>query len=185
VAGVTGVAYWRKALALHSAWCSNREGERYTWPVGAKRTIYARGADLRHALLRGAYAPDSELSGADLRWANMSDANLRGSNLHTAALRLADLRYANLRYADLHGADLTRATLHGADLRGATLTGATLTDADLTGADLRGAVGLLTTVALAPPYASSYTQYDPGMLEALVLANLLTLQPRADKALDT
>jgi len=87
-----------------------------------------RDADLRGAILRGAY-----LGGAILR-----DADLRGAILRGAYLGGAILRDADLRGADLRGAYLRGANLRGAILRDADLGGAILRDADLGGANLDG-----------------------------------------------
>ncbi|MBL8191834.1 MAG: toll/interleukin-1 receptor domain-containing protein [Acidobacteria bacterium] len=106
-------------------------------------------ADLRYAILCGAFLGGADLSGtilrgADLGGANLIIAKLSGAKLIDADLSGADLSGADLIDADLSGADLIDANLSGADLidanlSGAKLSGANLRDANLRDANLRGA----------------------------------------------
>ena len=66
-------------------------------------------ADLRGAMLVGAWLEDVDLSGADLTDADLSGAFLKGANLRSARLCNANLCRANLAGTNLTGADLSGA----------------------------------------------------------------------------
>ena len=111
---------------------------------------FRASAQLRSALLAGAYLPyvdlrETDLSHADLSGAVLFEAKLSRANLRTADLDRADLRGAAMRGVTLTGASLAYAilgpgirpvTLVGGVLRGADLSGASLIRADLRDADL-------------------------------------------------
>ena len=92
-----------------------------TDPVSILRGAYLPNVELSGAFLPAADLYTSKLGGADLSGAFLISANLAGSILSDA-----DLEGANLRYADL-----SHASLIGADLRGANLGGAKVTDEQL------------------------------------------------------
>jgi hypothetical protein len=103
-----------------------------TDPVSLLRGAYLPNAELSGAFLPGADLYISKLGGADLSGALLISANLGGSILSDADLEGANLRYADLDHTDLEGADLrdadlSHASLVGADLRGADLEGASVT----------------------------------------------------------
>ncbi len=120
-----------------------------------------RGADLRHANLRGLplarvrgglvrsewnqVTPDLRgaavlhLEGADLSEAHLEGAILRGAHLQGATLYRASLRDAILYRANMQYAYLREAHLEGASLISANLEGAYLRKARLERADLRNA----------------------------------------------
>jgi uncharacterized protein YjbI with pentapeptide repeats len=134
-----------------------------TWsPIYSRKVeeiASVKGARLRHADMKSAYAfqafmVNADLNGADLRNAVLSEANLAHADLRNANLALASLVGANLIESNLYGADLTKANLMDADLSNANLTeallikavlynavlkAAKLTHADLVGAQLSGA----------------------------------------------
>lgn len=109
----------------------------------ASSTFFAK-ANLRNANLQGAALLLTNLQGADLTSANLQGTLLTGANLQEATLLGANLQGAyafssNLRKAYLHWANLQGARLHYADLRMADLTAANLQGAELTSAKLQGA----------------------------------------------
>jgi hypothetical protein len=81
--------------------------------------INLEGADIDNVVLKDAWLPGIDLTGAWLRYSNFTNADLPG----------ATLRNTNLTGANLTGADLT-----GADIRFAKLINANLTHAVLKGA---------------------------------------------------
>lgn len=86
-------------------------------------------ADLRGAILTGAYLEDADLSGA----------HLEGASLQGARMSHTHLAHAFLDGAHLRGAHLDEATLWGASLRGVELDGGHFTGADMHDAVLDGA----------------------------------------------
>jgi uncharacterized protein YjbI with pentapeptide repeats len=101
-------------------------------------------ADLQGALLRQAKLQMASLDGAKLQGANLQGAKLQGATLQSAQLQGALLGQAQLQgslleYAQLQAASLSNANLQGASLEGAKLQGASLEGAQLQGASLFGA----------------------------------------------
>ena len=138
-------------IASHSRWLQDEGGKR----------AYLRGADLRHADLRGAYLRYADLCytdlrGAYLRYADLRHADLYGANLREAELEGANLSHADLCYTDLCGANLRHAELCHADLRHADLYGADLCETELEGANLP--VGVYQIVG--PGSCNRCTTYD-------------------------
>jgi uncharacterized protein YjbI with pentapeptide repeats len=131
-------------------------------PVHSRKieeVAFVKGARLRNANMKSAYAPEAflvnaDLNGADLRNAILTEANLAHADLRNANLSLASLVEADVMETKFYGADLTEANLMGVDLSRADLTealliravlynavlkAAKLTHADLVGAKLSGA----------------------------------------------
>ena len=103
-----------------------------TDPVSLLRGAYLPNAELSGAFLPAADLYISKLGGAALSGAFLISANLGGSILSDADIEGSNLRYSDLDHTDLDGAnlrdaDLSHASLIGADLRGADLEGATVT----------------------------------------------------------
>ena len=107
-----------------------------TDPVSILRGAYLPNVELSGAFLPAADLYVSKLGGADLSGAFLISANLGGSILSDADLDGANLRYADLDHTDLDGAnlkdaDLSHASLVGTNLRGADLEGASVTQEQL------------------------------------------------------
>lgn len=98
-----------------------------------------KGADLRGAVMHGAFLVRADLSVANLEGARLSFAHLEGADLSRAYLRRAELWEAHLEGADLRFAHLERANLENAHLEGANLWDTHLERANLAHADLEGA----------------------------------------------
>ncbi len=98
-------------------------------------------ADLKGALLHGAYISEADFTGADLSHAHLENieghkvgfgaANLQGTSFFEADLHSTTFTKADLRRADFRCADMTACRLREADLRGADFTESTLQYADL------------------------------------------------------
>ncbi len=106
-----------------------------------------RKADLRYAYAIGAFLVNADLVRANLQGAHLFGANLQGADLSGAELQGADLREAVLQEAslfdaNLQGANLVGAELQGADLRVANLREVDLVSVNLQGANLQGTAGL-------------------------------------------
>lgn len=114
------------------------------------------------------YLAGAQLSGLALAGADFSDADLSGAELKGSVLTGADLSEADLRGADLSRADLTAADLSEATLSDADLTGAVLTDVAYDEAELSGAW---------------YSDEDPPVADAALLA-LLTAVDAAEADVD-
>lgn len=105
---------------------------------------FVKGARLRDADLKSAYAfqafmVNADLSGADLRYAMLDEAKLTHADLMRANLALAALVEANLMQSNLAQADLTKSNLLGANLSQANLSEALLIKAVLYRASLKEA----------------------------------------------
>jgi uncharacterized protein YjbI with pentapeptide repeats len=96
----------------------------YLWAVGAK----IQNADLRGIKIAGKNLSNIDLSGSDLTGASLTQDNLTSADLHGARLNGADLSgstagWADFKNADLSSANLTRVMLGGSSLSGAIVTG--------------------------------------------------------------
>ena len=126
-------------------------------------------ADLRGAILSGAFLLGADLRGADLSGAILGEADLLGANLRGAILGDADLRDAILTGADLCDANLSDAILHYTNLSHAILRYTNLSDARLFetifgNVDLTSVIGLGTCEHHGPSIVDHRTLQKSGTL---------------------
>lgn len=134
-----------KHIEAHRLWATRSGGQQLILD-----SADLRGADLRDALLDGAFLLNCDMREADLEGADLSRAWLAGTNLDGANMTRADLMKTDLTGASLAGAtlrqarcartDFERAVLHGADLRESHLFLTRFAGSDLVSADLTGAL---------------------------------------------